>query len=83
MLPEQRVIGSHFGAWRGIIRHQHAHRPRSIFSGQTNAPLGINDAAGKEQGNRSLKIIRVLQEERALLRELHFEALVDRDLRLV
>ena len=83
MLSEQRIARSDLGAWRGVVGNEHADGPWSVFAGQTRTPLGVHDTAGEEQRDRSLEIVGVLQEERTLLRELDFEALVYCDLGIV
>ena len=69
---------------RGLVVHQDgAEAPLTSATGQTQSAFGVNDAAGKQQDRVGGEEVCVLHEERATLGVLHFEALVDGDLRLV
>src|SRR5947207_11803042 len=66
-----------------IIGQKGTNGPRSDLARQPGAIKRIGNTAGENQLQRGLKVIGVLQKERALLREKDFKALVDRDLGLV
>ncbi len=66
-----------------VVGEDHAERPGACFSGEPRAELRIGDAPGEDQVQRSLKVLRVLDEERPLLGKEDLEPLVHRDLRLV
>ena len=79
----QRAIRGHAVARRAVVRGEKPQRIRAGFSGQADAELRIANVPGKHQVNRSLEVVGVFDEEGPLLREIHLEALVDGDLRLV
>ena len=66
-----------------VVGCQDSQRVRSHFPGQPRTELRIADAAGKEQVNGSLEIVRVFQKEWSPFGEEYFETLIDRDLGLV
>src|SRR5207302_11274169 len=52
-------------------------------SAQARAEFRIGDATSEEKINRRAEVVGVLNKKRALFREKHLKALVDRDLRVV
>src|SRR5690348_9803851 len=70
-------------AWSSIVTGENPHGPGATFPGQTQAEFRVADAAREHHVDWAGEVVAVLEEERTLFWEKHFEALVDGDLRLV
>src|SRR4051812_29522361 len=83
MLPVDRRSEGRGVTPSAIVRHQRANRPGSGPSSHASSEQRVYDATRKEEVDGSLKVPGIFEEERTLFREVHLEALIDGDLRVV
>ena len=79
----RRMVRRHRAARCAIVDREPRHRPLADLAGHARAYLRIRDPSREKQVDWRLKVGRVLDEERPLLREEHLEPLVDRHLRFI
>ena len=82
-LARQGIVPRHLLSGSGIVRHQHAQRPWTILAGQPHAESWVLNAPGEDQVDGGHEVVRIFQEERALLGKENLKALIHRDLRLI
>ena len=83
LVPVHGVVFREGLAGSAVGNQQRPDRPFALLPGQPGAGEGIDDAAREEDLLRRLEEAGVLHEERALLRKVHLEPLVDGHLGLV
>src|ERR1041385_2019938 len=79
----KRIRVNHASARRAIIGQHRAYRPWPLLAGKPDAKEWIDNAPGKDQLQRRLKVVGIFLEEGTFFRKENFKALVHRDLRIV
>lgn len=79
----ERVTRSNRLARGLIVRKEGADRPRTLLASETQAVIGVGDAASKDKIYGSGEVACIFEKEGTLFRKENLETLVDGDLRLV